>query len=222
MGNECAKFVSEKYSQDKYRKLAALLTKHAAISYSTSSSVEDKELVSNEVLTAIKEDEEDESACSRRMRLIHLATFEASYDLGCVAYDRNEPELAIEHFTKALEANGALGYGDDDIEALSIQLMVVKSQGLLPGADIVASDKNILQLLRVLFQKSSDDKGENSRLSLVSGYELAKELHHQNKLIEAKELLERLHPKSYRVLGSHHSLTHKCEHLMDSISRDNV
>ena len=222
MGNECAKFVSEKYSRDAFWKLAALLTKHCAISYSTASSLEDIELVSNEVLAAIKEYEDDETASSRRLLLIEQATYYASYDLGRVAYNRNEPELAIECFTKALEANGALSYGDDDIEALSIQLMVVKSQGLLPGADIATSDKNILQLSRARFEKRSEKYGENSQLSLVLGYKLAEELHHQNKLIEAKELLERLHSKAYRVLGSHHKVTHDFEHLMDKISRGDV
>eukprot|EP00956_Cyclotella_meneghiniana_P027136 scaffold60291_cov22-Cyclotella_meneghiniana.AAC.1 len=221
MGKECAEFVSKKHPEDKYLKLAALVNKQSSILRSSVTSLEDLELASNEVLSAIEELTGDVQSASR-LQIIHRATYGAAYGLGHVAFRRKEPELAIEFFTKSLDCLRFLGHGDDDAEVIQKQWMIAKAERLLPDADIAASKKKILQLLRSTFEKMIEEEGENSSLTLWSGFNLAKELNRQNQLNEAKELFDRLHPKTCRVLGSHHNLARNIERLMESISRGDV
>eukprot|EP00956_Cyclotella_meneghiniana_P039574 scaffold174530_cov36-Cyclotella_meneghiniana.AAC.2 len=214
MSKKCALFVCKEYPDYAELKMYALGIKRDGIAFSRTISMEERKCAAKEVLSAI-----EESYSGKELPAFALdEKLNSHFMLGDIAFRRNDLAAAIEHYKQCEATARALGYGEDDIEMMQIQKQIAG----LRSEDDAAINEALLPFSRAIFVKSKEVYGEDNRITLRNGYNLANILCELEQINEAKELLADLHSKAHRVLGPQYNLTRDIKHLMDKISTSRV
>lgn len=218
MGKKCALFVCKKYPDNVELKIPALGIKCEGIAFSQTSSMEELECATEEVLSAIKESYSGEELPAFALR----AKMYSHSMLGNIAFSRNNVDAAIKHYKQCEATAQALGYNENDMQMMHFQKKIEAAQCARRGEDGAAYFETLLPFKRAIFAKLKEVCGEDNEITLGNGYDLATALCELEQINEAKELLADLHTKAHRVLGGHHYMTQDIKHLMYKISTSRV